>query len=257
MWLLVVALALSPRPAAQGASIDASRLTFGAPVLVADVDTSKIKGELRRLAWKPDGTTLYLQSVEGKPPGETVRHYAVDVAGGTLTALDLEPDWAAQYWAVKQDRVAPGIPSLQIEVQQAVEKLRPGAGAAGVLDRQSSPDAVAGASPNPENLANSQHGDQFATVVRLKLVGEEIGVWINERPVPGRKFSWGPTGSGALVFTGAHGELVFLDRGRHRQSVPDVKGAFLPAWTTDGGRVAFIQPSGRKKLSISWMAVTR
>lgn len=255
MWPLLMALALAP--AVQGAAIDTSKLTFGAPVLVAEVDTSKVKGEIRRLAWKPDGTTLYLQSVEGKPPDEKGRHYAVDVAAGTLTGLDREPDWAAQYWAVKQDRVAPGIPSLQIDVQQTIEKLKSGAGAAGVLDRQSSPDAVAGASPNPENLANSQHGDQLATVVRLTLVGEAIAVWINERPVPGRKFSWGPEGSGALVYTGEHGELVFLDREKHRRSVPDVKGAFLPAWTNDGGRVAFIQPSGRKKLSISWMEVTR
>jgi Tol biopolymer transport system component len=51
--------------------------------------------------------------------------------------------------------------------------------------------------------------------------------------------------------------VVFLDRERHRQSVPKVKSAFLPAWSQDGGRLAFIQASGRKKLLISWLAVSR
>jgi hypothetical protein len=257
MLRLMLALALPLWSAIQAPPIDASRLTLGAPVLVAEVETSRLKGEVRRLAWNPDGTTLYLQAVDGKPPDEKTRHYAVEVAGGALTVLDREPEWAAQYWAVKQDRVAPGIPSLMIEVQQQTETLKPGAGASGVLDRQSSPDAVAGGSPNAENLASGQHGNQFANVVRLKLVGQEIAVWINERPIPGTRFSWGPEGSGTLVFTGEHGELVFLDRERHRQSVPKVKSAFLPAWSQDGGRLAFIQASGRKKLLISWLAVSR
>ena len=253
---LVLVIAMTAWPAAaQGPALDASALKLGPPVRVADVDTSKLKGDLRRLAWKPDGTTLYLQTAQGRPPDETVRHYAVDVAGGGLASLDSEPDWAAAYWTVKQDRAAPGIPSLVIEILQGAEALKSGPGASGVLDRQSSPDAVAGGSPNVENLANGMHGNQNVDVVRLRLAGQDIAVWVNERPVPGMKFSWGPAGSGALVFTGEHGELVLLDGQRRRQGVPGVKDAFLPAWSADGGRLAYVQKTGRKKITISFVEV--
>jgi dipeptidyl aminopeptidase/acylaminoacyl peptidase len=255
VWALVLWFACWP--GAQGPGIDVSRLSFGPPVLVADVDTAKLKGDLKRLAWEPDGTTLYLQTVEGKPPGEKVRHYTVEVVGGAPVPVDREPDWAAQYWAVKQDRVAPGLPSLVIDVQQGIEKLKPGTGASGVLDRESSPVAVASGSPNVENLANGQHGNENATVTRLKLAGEDIAVWVNERPFPGAKFSWGPAGSGALVYTGEHGELVFFDGTKHRKAVPDVKDASLPAWSADGARLAFVQRTGRKKVAILWLEVVR
>lgn len=257
MLCVLLALCLPAAPVLQDALLGVSRLTFGSPVLVAELDTSKVKGELRRLAWEPDGTTLYLQTVEGKPPDEKIRHYAAEVAGGALTSLDSEPGWAAQYWSVKQDRAAPGIPSLVIDVQQGVETLKAGVGASGVLDRQSSPDAVAGGSPSASNLADGAHGNQNATVTRLKLLGEDIAVWINERPFPGARFSWGPSGSGALVYIGEHGELTFFDSQRHRRTVPQVKDAFLPAWSTDGSRLAFLQKTGRKKVAVSWVEVGR
>jgi hypothetical protein len=254
---LALVLSFACFPAAQGPAVDVSTLTLGPPVLIAEVDTAKIKGVVRRLAWEPDGTTLYLQTAEGRPPDEKVRHYAIEVAGGAMVTLDREPDWAAQYWAVKQDRSAPGVPSLAIDVQQGIETLKAGVGASGVLDRQSSPDAVAGSNPSVSSLTDAAHGNQNATVTRLKLVGEDIAVWVNERPFPGAKFSWGPAGSGALVYTGEHGELVLFDRQKHRQRVPDVKEAFLPAWSADGSRLAFIQKTGRKKVAISWIAVGR
>jgi hypothetical protein len=252
---LAFILALAIWPAVQASPLDVSTLTIGRPVIVAEVETSKLKGEVRRLAWEPDGTTLYLQTAEGKPPDEKVRHYTIDVTGGTPAPVDREPEWAAQYWVVKQDRAAPGMPALAIEIWQGIETLKPGVGAAGVLDRQSSPDAVAGSNPSVANLADGAHANQNANVTRLKLVGEDIAVWINERPYPGARFSWGPPGSGALVYIGEHGELVFFDRQKHRQRVPDVKDAFLPAWSADGGRLAYLQKTGRKKLAIAWVPV--
>jgi hypothetical protein len=116
---------------------------------------------------------------------------------------------------------------------------------------------VAGGSPNAENLANGMHGNQSVLVVRLKFAGQDIAVWANERPFPGMKFSWGPPGSGALVFAGERGALVFLDGERRRLAVPGVKDAFLPAWSADGGRVAYVQKVGRKKLAFSWLAVEK
>ena len=252
---LVIALALTVWAAPQDLPLDVSPLAAGRPVVVAEVDSSKLKGDVRRLAWAPDGTTLYLQSVEGKPPSEKLHHYSLQVAGGAPVPVEREPEWAARYWAMKQDRAAPGMPALVIDIWQGIETLKPGVGAAGVLDRQSSPAAVAGNNPSVENLANGTHGDQPATVTRLKLVGEDIAVWINERPYPGARFSWGPPGSGALVYVGEHGELVLFDQKKRRQKVPDVKDAFLPAWSADGGRLAFVQKTGRKKMAIAWVPV--
>jgi hypothetical protein len=254
---LLLALILPVSAVAHQGLLDVSGLTFGPPTAVVEVETSKLKGEIRRLAWEPDGTTLYLQSVEGKAPDEKPHHYTVEVAGGLLTPVDREPDWAEQYWAVKQDRVAPGIPSLLIAIEQTVENLKTGTGASGVLDRESSPDKVAGGSPSLANLANGTHGDQTANVVRLRLLGEEIAIWINERPVPGTRFTWGPSASGALVYVGAHGELVFFDQKKQQQRVPGVRDAFLPAWSTDGTRLAYVQKAGRKKVVIAWLAVGR
>ena len=253
MPTVVIVLALAFWPASQTAPFDVSTLTIGRPVIVAEVDGSTLKGDVRRLAWAPDGSALYLQTSEGKPPDEKVRHYTLALAGGAPAPVDREPEWAAQYWAVKQDRVAPGMPALVIDVSQGIETLKPGVGPAGVLDRQSSPDAVAGNNPSVASLADGAHGNQQANVTRLTLVGEDIAVWINERPYPGARFSWGPAGSGALVYTGEHGELVLFDRQKHRQKVPDVKDAFLPAWSADGGRLAYLQKTGRKKLAIAWV----
>lgn len=256
-WLLLVAFVVPAQSPPLQWPIDAAALKAGAPTRIAEFDLSALKGEPRRLSWAPDLSQLYLQTVEAKPPSEKVHHFTIAVAGGVLKAVEGEPDWATAYWTVKQDRVAPGIPSLQIEIEQKVETLKLGPGSAGVLDRQSTPTAVAANNPSPESLANGQHGDQPADVVRLKLVGEEIAVWVNDRPRPGMRFGWGPAGSGALVFVGEGGSLVFLDRNRHRQRLPGVKDALLPAWSSDGTRLAFLQKTGRKRMTLAWVSIDR
>jgi len=94
-------------------------------------------------------------------------------------------------------------------------------------------------------------------VVRLTLLGQEIGVWQNERVIPGTRFTWGPSGSGALAFVGDGGRLVFFDREKRKREIPGVKEALLPAWSTDGGRLAFLVKTARKKYTVSWVSVAR
>jgi len=185
--------------------VDVSKTTVGTPVVVAEIDTGKLKGEVRRLAWAPDGAMLYLQTAEGSPPLEALHHYSIAVAGGTISPLPEEPEWAARYWAVKQDRVAPGLESLVIDVVQGTENVKNGVGQAGVLDRESSPDAVARGNPSVDSLANGNMGNERAKVARLSLLGTDIATWTNERPTPGMRFSWGPAGRGALVYVGDQG----------------------------------------------------
>jgi hypothetical protein len=239
-----------------GGPIDISAIKFGSPSIITQIDTGQLKGEARRLAWAADGLTLYLLTVEGAQPTEKLHHYTIALSGGAIGPIEQEPAWAVEYWAIKQDRTAPGIAALVIDVEQGDENIKSGTGAAGVLDRTASPIGVINSNPSVENLANGTFGNQKARVVRLTLVGEEIARWVNERPIPGMRFSWGPSGSGALVCLGEHGELVFVDQKKHRRTVPGVTDAVLPAWSVDGTRLAYLRKAGRNKYAVTWLAVT-
>jgi hypothetical protein len=254
--LLLAWLVAFQAPQAAWMHVDISMLKASSPTVVTEIDTGKLKGEPRRLAWAPGEQLLYLQTAEGNPPLLTFHHYTIAVSGGTVTPVDAEPAWASEYWAFKQDRNAPGLPSLVIDVDQKDETIKTGTGPAGVLDRESSPEKVAAGGISPDNLAKGAHGDQKAHVVRLRLLGEDVGVWVNEYANPGAKFGWGPSGSGALVHVDANGGLVFFDEHKHRQAVATVKNALLPAWSTDGARLAFLQKTGRKTYAVAWMGVT-
>jgi len=238
-----------------GAALDVRSLPFGSPAIVAELDADALKGEPRRLAWSPDGELLYLQVVEGEPPNETVGHFVLPRSGGALTAVDAEPFWSVRYWNVKQDRVAPGVPEMVIEVEQKMETIKGGPGPAGALDR-TNPAAATNPTLTAPDLVDGTSGNQKAAVVRLRLLGQEIAKWVNvDRPVPGTRFGWGPSGSGAIVFLGEHGELVFFDQRKHKRTVPKVKDALLPAWSLDGRRLAYLQKAGRDTYVVAWLSI--
>ena len=67
--LLAPVLTLAFCLAVQDRAVDVSVPTLGPPVLVAEIDTSKVKGDARRLAWEPGGTTLYLQTADSPAAG--------------------------------------------------------------------------------------------------------------------------------------------------------------------------------------------
>lgn len=242
MLSLMLLAWLSSAQAPLALPIDARRIECGAIVLSTEIDTRTLKGEVRRLAWSPEGTVLYLQTAEGRFP-ETLHHYSIARDGGTVSPLDREPAWATTYWAVKQDLVAPGLRSLAIQVVDGASLIR-GSGNIANL----------GASAGAGNLAGIA-ATGAENVVRLTLLGEEIAMWSNERPDPGARFSWGPSGSGALVYVSDKGRLVFFDRDKRRQAIPSTKDALLPAWSTDGKRLAWLQKTGRKKYALNWAPV--
>jgi hypothetical protein len=252
-WLLVLASLAVPQAAM--APLDVTKIEVGAPVVAAEIDTGKLKGEVRRLCWSPDGATLYLQTAEGNPPVEIPHHYSIAVNGGTVTPLGEQPDWAGRFWDLKQDRVAPGNPALVIEVVQGSATLKSGVGQAGVLDRSSSPDSVASSHPSADSLAVGNMGNERARVVRLTLLGHDIATWTNERPYPGGRFSWGPSHGDALVYVGEKGQLVFFDQKQHKRPIAATRDAVLPAWSTDGKRLAYLQKTGRKKYLVMWAPV--
>jgi hypothetical protein len=251
-WLLAVTWLLSISPAQTPATpVDASAIKVGTPATIAELDLGKLKGDLRQVGWSPDGAQLYVQTAEGNPSSQKLRHYVVPTAGGALQAVDGEPEWASAYWGIKSDRFAPGLRSLMIEVVQKSEKMKVGTGSG-------RPGEQAGGAPGsvPVDVEKVAEG-QFQHLTRLVFLDEMVSEFENERPIPGLMFSWGPTGSGAIAYTDREaGRLMFFDQHKHKQTVNGIKDALLPAWSIDGTRLAWVQKSGRKKYSLIWAAVS-
>ena len=134
---------------------------------------------------------------------------------------------------------------MMIDVEQKVEKTKIGTGSG---RRASAPAAVVTCRRHRE-AAESQN----QAVVRLTLLGETVSEFENQVPIPGLMFSWGPLASGAIAYTDREpGHLMLLDQHKHKQTVNGVKDALLPAWSTDGARLAWAQKAGRKKYALVW-----
>jgi hypothetical protein len=233
-------------------AVDVSALTIGAPVTVAELDLGKLKGDLRQIGWSVDGRKLYLQTVDGNAPAAKTRHYWIAIEGGAVMGIDAAPDWATEYWAHKSDRLAPGVESIAIDVEQKIENMKFGTGSAGAADRSSNglgADNINSAS-NLEKAAESQH----VNVVRLRVYGQVIAEFQNTQPIPGLTFSWGPEKSGAIAFTDVDGRLALMN-GEKRRMVQGVHDALLPAWSLDGQRLAWVQRAGRKKYRLMYADV--
>jgi len=255
-WLALVLSVLFQAPSAPPSTYDISALKVDRPITVAELDLGKLKGDLRRVSWSPDGQKLYIQTADGNPESLRLRHYWIPAGGGTLLTLEAEPDWAQQYWSFKSDRSAPGIPSLMIDVEQKLETIKAGTGPAGALDRTASPRG-GGNIGDPESIAKGTDQYQKANVVSLKLLGETVCEAVNERPIPGLTFGWGPEKSGAIAYADRDGRLILFDQQKHKRAVDGTKDVLLPAWTMDGARLAWVQKSGRKKYTLVYAAIGR
>ena len=236
------------------AATDVSTVKVGPPTTVMELDLGKLKGELRQLAWSPDGTQFYVQTAEGAPPSEKLHHYVIPVAGGAPAGADQPPAWAQAYWAFKAGQSAPGVAALALDARQTFEVVKSGTGPAGALDREASP--IGGNTGNIESMAKGTDQHQKASVWRITLLGETLNEFVNEPPIPGLKFSWGPEASGAIAYIDPDGRLRLLDQKKHKYTVPGVKDALLPAWSIDDACLAWVQRSGRKKYTLLWSTVT-
>jgi hypothetical protein len=166
MWpllLLTSLLSVSPGQTPPSTRVDVSALKIGAPVTVAELDLGRLKGELRQVAWSPDGSELYVQTVEGSPPAEKLHHYKVTAAGGAIAPLDQQADWAREFWPFKSDRSAPGIPAMTIGVEHGTETTK------GLPPEGS----VRGTGVSAADLANSSSPNATANVIRLGAARRE------------------------------------------------------------------------------------
>ena len=117
------------------------------------------------------------------------------------------------------------------------------------------PGEMAGGSAGSTNVDVEKTAEgQWQNIVRLTLFGEAVSEFVNERPIPGLMFSWGPAKSATIAFTTREGELFLLDQ-KHKRAVRGVKDAVLPAWSIDGARLAWLRKSGRKKYTLFWTTV--
>ena len=163
--ILIVTVALSmPAAQAPAAAIDASSVKVGAPATVTELDLGKLKGELREVGWSSDGTELYVQTADGNPQSEKLRHYIVPIAGGAPKPVDAQPQWALDYWTIKSDRFAPGLRSLMIEVEQKQEKLKVGTGTGRPGEQ-----AGGGAGTSPVDIEKTAEG-QWQNFARLTVL---------------------------------------------------------------------------------------
>ena len=247
---------------ASAQTADASKITVSAETTIAAVDAGKMKGDLTRLAWSPDGASFYFQSVDRDDRGNvTFRHYLFAPAAPQPKSTDQEPPWAAACWTKKSAQSAPGLASLKIAIDQQQRRVSSTAAPTGGDMAKGGTGATGGASggaggSSVGDATGAAFGSQSASVVLLKLKGEVIGEFVNAPALPGTTFGWGPNASGLIVFTGADGRLVIMDAEGRKQVVPGGKAASFPGWSDDGTRIVFLEKPGRKKFNLQAITVT-
>jgi hypothetical protein len=238
----VLALAVGLLQAPDVATFDVSATKVSTPVKVCDVDLGQLNGSLRRLSWGPNSTSMHLQTVDSS---DHLFDYIVDLVTHDISIAFGEPARADEYWMHKSALVAPGVPSIKLEITESNRRTRPIPFTGGFTNGGAQ-------TPDPKNPI-----DAYEHEVTLRYLGHEIGNWINGTPMAGDTFGWGPPGSGALIYADGRGRLTFIDQAKHTRAVPGTKDALFPAWSIDGTHLAFLQKAGRRKFALMTATVDR
>ena len=265
MQSFLVALAFL-LPAAEPA--DASRLSLSAPATVVEVDTGKLKGEPWRLAWSPDRTEIYLQTVERDRYGNTkAKHYLISAEGKNLKEAKAEPPWASRYWAWKSAPSAPQNGTVKIDVETRQQTANPTGGPVRGGDIAGmGATAASGGGPGPGaggmgegagTVMRGAYANQSVRTTTLKLKGEVIGEWVNEPMAPGLTFGWSPADLSAIAYRTRDGELALMDLEGRKQGVEGTADVILPAWSDDGRALAYLQRKDRRKFLLQVLEVSK
>jgi hypothetical protein len=221
-------------------------ISQGSPV--AELDMGKLKGEPSRVAWSPDGSQIYLQTLEGGfgRPNPKLRHYVFIVATGVKEDLQVEPEWASTYWTAKSGQTSPDGPGLKIELKSDQRREQTTSVPRGGDLARGGTSIDTGTSANDGVAA--VYNSQTVTVHSMLLKGETVGEFVNSVIVPGLTFGWGPRGSKAIAFVAPKtGRVIVLNEQGARQEVGGSKDAILPAWSPDATRLAWLEKAGRGK----------
>ncbi len=243
MWSLLCA-ALLFLQGSGFAPFDVSAFALAPPTPVRELDRKTLRGEPSKLAWSPDGSMLYIQSRDGIGAAARYRHFQLRLGQDGLTPIDIEPEWAAEYWHNKVTEAAPGMPWLSIDVRVDKTRTRVAPFAGGF--------AGAGSATGSEAAASFS-----LSTVTLSYLGVEIGRWMTDEPKSGVTFGWGPAGSGALAFADRQGRLTLVDKERRVRPIARTANVRLPAWSPDGNYVAYLEQQGRSKFRLTSVALLR
>lgn len=240
----VLALLITLAQGSGFAPFDVGAMVTAPPTSVADVSRKALRGEPSRLAWSPDSALLYIQSLDGVGARAQSRHFQWRLGHNELTPLDIEPDWASEYWHGKVTESAPGLPFLKIDV---------------AVDRQKTRVApLAGGFTTAGTATGSEAASTVTiTYVTLRYLGVNIGQWTTDESKSGFTFGWGPAGSGSLAFVDAQGRLALVDKERRQKVIARSEHVLLPAWSPDGNYVAYIEKRGRSSYRLASVALVR
>lgn len=220
-------------------------IQIAAPTKIATLD---LKGEPIRLAWAADGSQLAIQTAERDKAGMlngNPRFYLVAAADGKLTTAQVWPDWADKYWTWKSNNYTPWSSTTTIDLKQEQKTLSPtSAPMGGALAKGGTASATAGSSV--EEASQHAYGLQTINTVTLTLMGETVGYFEAMQFIPGYTFGWAPKDFAAIAYVNSSGHLAVMDKDRNKQQVDGTKNVLLPAWSTNGAQIAFLQKAGKK-----------
>jgi hypothetical protein len=230
-------------------------LHFSRPETVAELDLDELKGEPSRLAWSPDGTQVYVQTLDGGfgRPHATLRHYRFALADGARQDLTAEPEWASDYWTAKSGRTSPDRTTpLSIGLKSEERKERTTSlPMGGDLARGGASPAVT------ENDHLSIIGQQTVGVHTMLLHGETIGEFVNSVIVPGLTYGWAAEGTRLIAYAAQKtGRVIVMDETGAKKEVEGSRDAILPAWSLDLGRIAWLEKDGRRNYLLRVSRVT-
>jgi hypothetical protein len=268
--IAAVLVALVPVALLAQGPLRVDALTVADPALVAELDMGKLKGEPFKMAWSPDGSQLYVQTLEGSyadanagKPNAKLRHYLfASSAGASKKDVNGPPDWFASYWTEKYGQHAPGAPALAIQLKSEQRRQSTTAAPMGGDLARGGGDAGsgtgAGAGTSAGDVAAANYASQTQTVHMMLYKGETIGEFVNSAIVPGLTYGWGPSGTNAIAFAKPKGgKVVIMDDQGKKLEIDKSDDAVLPAWSPDGTRLAWLQKDGKKKYKLLVAAVTK
>lgn len=246
---MIVALSA---PALAQTPLPVGNVTIASPTTVTTVDMNKLKGEPSRMAWSPDLSQVYLQTIEGPfHQPKAIRHYVVTVADGKVKDVQGEPEWFAPFWSVKSHKSSPDMPSLEIALSTENKREQTtSVPRGGDLARGGAVGADVTGTTSGEAIAAATNS-QTVTIHTMKLKGRDIGEFVNSVIVPGLTFAWAPKGAHAIVYAEPKGgKLVLMDPEGKRQEIDGTGDAVLPMWSHDAKKLAWLQKDGKKKFAL-------
>lgn len=260
--LLSLALALTPAfdQAPQSAKPTAASVVVTPAPPVVEIDLRRLKGPLvRQLAWSPDHTEFYLQTYEANRDASvrTTYHYVVPASGGAVRQVDTPPSWAVAYFQWKSGQASPDDPSWKIDVsmEQKIQSATSIPMGGDMARGGTGGDPTSGISAESVASAAAQSGN--VNVYAMRLGTETVGYWENHPIVPGLTFGWSPKGMGMIAFADRSGKLAVMDRSGNARRIDGTKAVTLPAWSTDGTKLAYLEKTGRTTYALVIATIKR